>query len=104
MLETPHANAEVERMIKTIKRLIKMSIDPYLTSLDYRDIPETLEKSTADILMGRRLHTTIPLNPGKSVLKVANQKDVRRNNRVAREKAKRNFDRRHTAKGLPQLR
>lgn len=100
----PQANGEVERMVQTIKSLIKKSSDPYLALLDYRDTPGPLGKSPAELLMGRRLRTTIPLHPSKLEPKIVNQNRVRQKDRAARAKQKQNFDRRHAARGLPPLR
>ncbi|XP_072146220.1 uncharacterized protein [Dermacentor andersoni] len=63
----PQANGEVERMVQTIKRLIVKAKDPYLSLLAYRDTPGPLGKSPAELLMGRRLRTTVPVPP-KSLL------------------------------------
>lgn len=50
-------------MVQTIKRLILKSKDPYLALLAYRATPGILGPSPAEILMGRRLRTRVPMAP-----------------------------------------
>nr|XP_037284967.1 uncharacterized protein K02A2.6-like [Rhipicephalus microplus] len=59
----PQANGEVERMVQTIRRLILKFKDSYLALLAYRTTPGVLGCSPAEILMGRRLRTTVPMAP-----------------------------------------
>uniref|UniRef100_A0A087XQP2 Uncharacterized protein n=1 Tax=Poecilia formosa TaxID=48698 RepID=A0A087XQP2_POEFO len=52
-------NKEAERAVKTIKNLLKKAADPYLALLTYRATPLN-GYSPAELLMGRRLCTTVP--------------------------------------------
>ena len=58
----PQSNGQAERTVKTVKRMLKQSTDPYLATLNYRAIPSPWCKlSPAELLMGRRLRTQVPL-------------------------------------------
>lgn len=100
----PQANGEVERMVKTIKTLIIKARDPYISLLAYRDTPGPLGKSPAELLMGRRLRTTLPLHPRSLLPRELNLNKVRGRDQAFREKQRRQFNRRHAARELPPLR
>ena len=61
----PQGNGLVERTVQTVKALLKKSLfakeDYHLALLAYRSTPhETTSISPAQLLMGRRLRTTLP--------------------------------------------
>ena len=57
----PHANGEAERTIQTVKNLWRKNDDKYLALLDYRKTPlPGIERSPAQLLMGRRLKNELP--------------------------------------------
>lgn len=63
------SNGEVERMVRTVKDLLRKARDPYLALLAYRDTPGVNGVSPAQLLMGRRLQSRVPktsqqLEPG----------------------------------------
>ena len=56
----PQSNGEVERAVKTPKNLIIKAKDPYLAVLSYRSTPLDNGYTLAELLMGRKLRSTIP--------------------------------------------
>lgn len=57
----PQSNGQTERMVQTIKNLLKKSNDPYLALLEYRNTQiDGVGLSPAQMFLGRRLKTTIP--------------------------------------------
>ncbi|XP_072145455.1 uncharacterized protein [Dermacentor andersoni] len=76
---------------------------PRTATLTYRDTPGPLGKTPAELLMGRRLRTTLPLHPNRLVPKTPNLKEVRKKDAVVREKQRQNYDRRHAARHLVPL-
>ena len=58
----PQSNGQAERTVRTVKKMLKQSTDPYLAILNYRATPLPWCKlSPAELLMGRRLKTQVPL-------------------------------------------
>ena len=56
----PQANGEAVRAVRTIKGLLKKNADPYLALLMYRSSPLQNGLSPSELLMGRKLKTTLP--------------------------------------------
>ncbi|XP_015772962.1 PREDICTED: uncharacterized protein LOC107351183 [Acropora digitifera] len=57
----PQANGEAERAVQTIESLFKKAQDPFKALLNYRNTPlEGTGLLPAQLLMGRRLKTTLP--------------------------------------------
>ena len=61
----PSSNGLVERAVQTIKNIITKSIvggtDPFLGLTAYRSTPIDNHKTPADLLMGRKLKTDLPI-------------------------------------------
>ncbi|KAM4556298.1 uncharacterized protein V3H82_016183 [Fundulus diaphanus] len=59
------SNGEAERAVKTMKSLLKKNTDPYKALLAYRLTPLNQGPSPAELLMGRRLRSPLPLSPSQ---------------------------------------
>ena len=58
-LRFPQSNGQVERMVQTIKKLLKHSVDSHLAVLSYRATPMLwCGLSPSELCMGRRIRTT----------------------------------------------
>lgn len=59
----PQSNGEAERPVRTIKCLLKKSSDPYFALMADRATPLANGYSPTELLMGRRIRTTVPVIP-----------------------------------------
>ena len=58
----PQSNGQAERAVQMIKNLLKKSDDLYTSLLSYRATPLSwCDLSPAELSMGRRLRTSVPL-------------------------------------------
>ncbi|XP_037568164.1 uncharacterized protein K02A2.6-like [Dermacentor silvarum] len=99
----PHSNGEVERMVRTVKDLLRKEDDPYLALLVYRHTPGVNGVSPAQLLMGRRLQTRVPktsrqLEPAWPASVPFTRRDQDNQRRQAS-----NVNRRHAARALRPL-
>lgn len=99
----PQANGEIERMVKTIKSFVKKSADAYLALLNYCNTPGPTGLSPAQLLMGRRLRSRLPMYPDQLKPRTFNQSAWKRKDQKQRQRQKRNYDRRHRARPLAPL-
>ncbi|GBO34013.1 Transposon Ty3-I Gag-Pol polyprotein [Araneus ventricosus] len=77
------SNGLIEAAVKTVKARIKKSRDPYLALMAYRATPLENGFSPSELLMGRRINTTLPvaktqLQPYSVNKKVLEAKEERR--------------------------
>ena len=57
----PQSNGLAERMVRTMKELLKKSEDPYLALLNYRTTPfPWCNLSPAELMMGRQIQNNMP--------------------------------------------
>lgn len=99
----PQGNSEAERAVQTVKRLIRNSTDPYLALLAYRATPLNNGSSTAELLMGRKLRTTLPENPRNFYPKWPDLERVRQVEEQYHQNQKFNYDKARRARPLSQL-
>ena len=59
----PQGNGATERAVRTVKNLLVKSEDPYIALISYRSTPLENGYSPAELLMGRKLRTIIPMIP-----------------------------------------
>ncbi|XP_062594195.1 uncharacterized protein K02A2.6-like [Saccostrea cucullata] len=58
----PKSNGQAERMVQTVKRLLKKNTDPYKALMDYRNTEiQGLGQSPSQMFLGRRLKTNLPI-------------------------------------------
>ena len=99
----PKSNGEAERAVKTAKELLKQD-DIFLALLTYRSTPiPDLGASPAELAFGRRLQTTLPSLPGTLTPRTVNQETLRERDAAFKQKQKRNYDRHHGVRPLPEL-
>ncbi|XP_051905587.1 uncharacterized protein K02A2.6-like [Hippocampus zosterae] len=99
----PQGNAEAERAVQTVKGLLKKADDPYLALLAYRATPLENGYSPAQLLMGRRLRTTVPVLPALLDPAVPDRDAVVRSEREKRTKDAQRYNMRHRAQNLVRL-
>ena len=99
----PQGNGEAERAVGTVKGLLKKAEDPYKALLAYRASPLQSGYSPSELLMCRKLRTTLPctrqqLAPTLPDTSVFQARDARLKNRQ-----KTNFDQRRGVRELSPL-
>ena len=100
----PQSNGEAERGVQTVKSLLKKTEDPYLALLAYRSTPiSPTGHSPAELLMNRKLRTTLPILPQDLKPQVPDYSKLQSSVKQQRKKQKQNFDSRHTAHTLTFL-
>ena len=99
----PEGNGEAERSVQTIKNLLKKAEDPYRALLAYRSTPLEVGYSPAELLMSRKLRTTLPLSREQRIPAVPDHALVASRDERAKNRQKKNFNARRGAKDLPEL-
>ena len=97
----PQANGEVERAVETVKALLKKGADPYQALLNYRNTPlEGTHLSPAQLLMGRRLKTSLPTTT--ALLRPPGSSEIKHIWEKRKEKEKQQYDK-HCGRELAPL-
>lgn len=96
----PRGNGAAERTVQTVKRLLKKEPDPYLAMLAYRSSPHLGGYSPAELLMGRKLRTTVVSHPDVLDPKLPDHDVFRAKNDVYKERMKANHDDAHKTRAL----
>ena len=100
----PQSNGQVERTVKTVKKLLSDSNDPCLSLLAYRATPlPWCGYSPAELLMGRMIRSDLPQTQEALVPNWPYLSDFRKRNKEFKQKQKQDFDHRHRVKELPSL-
>ena len=92
--EKIQGNSVAERGVQTIKNILSKEDDPYLGLLAYRSTPLSFGISPAELLMGRRLNTTVPEIP--KGLRRINQPKFIKFNKENKENNKKYRDNKYT--------
>lgn len=99
----PRSNGEAERAVQTIKSLLKKEGDPYLALLSYRATPLQSGFSPSELLMSRKLRTTLPITREQLTPKVPSPCIVQEKDKSCKVRQQINYDRYHAVKELPPL-
>lgn len=99
----PQANGEAERAVQTVKNFLARADDPYLALLNYRATPLQCGFSPAELSMGRRLRTRVPIVPTSLTPEWPKLSAMKEANASQKEVQKEYFDKRHRATELPAL-
>ena len=96
----PQANGEADRAVQTIKGLLKKAADPYLAMLVYRSTPLALGYTPSELLMCRKLRTTVPISRELRKPSVPNYRDIVERDMKEKQRQAKNYDTRHGARAL----
>ena len=96
----PQLNGEAERAVQTAKALLKKASDPYIALLTYRSTPLQSGHSPAELLMGRKLRSTLPILPTQLKSSWKALRGFRIKNKHIMAQQKRNFDKRHRVRAF----
>ncbi|KAM7281966.1 uncharacterized protein ISCGN_002124 [Ixodes scapularis] len=97
------SNGMAEAAVKIIKRSLSKTEDPYETLMIYRSTPLPNGYSPIELLMGRRIRTTVPIATQLLEPKLPDQKELRHYEQENRNRQKQYFDRRHGVRQLDPL-
>jgi len=86
-----------------VKNLLKRTSDPYKALMAYRATPLESGLNPAELLMGRKIRTRIPTSPSNLNLSWPYLEQFTENDSSLKGRQKRDFDKRHSAKTLPEL-
>ena len=99
----PISNGEAERAVQTAKKILSTD-DPYIALLAYRSTTHSSTGfSPAELCMGRKIRTTLPVLSENLLPVVPDLKVVKSNDYDAKLKYKHYYDKRHGVRNLPEL-
>ena len=99
----PQANGESERALQIAKRILRQD-DPALALMIYRSTPVApTGKSPSELMLGRRIRTTLPAVARQFRYRPPDQQMVESSDAHAKDEYARQYNKRHGAKDLPQL-
>ncbi|UYV70961.1 hypothetical protein LAZ67_8001260, partial [Cordylochernes scorpioides] len=99
----PQSNGFIEAIIKKIKQSFKKEEDCYLTLQAHRTIPLESGYSPAELLMGRRLRTSVPAIESSLMSRYLDSKALQEREKRRVINQKRLYDKRHDVHSLPPL-
>jgi transposase InsO family protein len=101
----PQSNGEAECAVQTAKNILKKNEDPYLGLLAYRSTPLHNGLSPSQLLMGRRLRTTLPTTWGslQKQVNAAQTLEAQQRENDYRQNMQEDFNRRHRTVALSPL-
>ncbi|UYV68125.1 K02A2.6-like, partial [Cordylochernes scorpioides] len=99
----PQSNGMAEAGVKIAKLILKKNQDPSLGLLEYRSTPLENGYSPAELLMGRKLRTTLPIAPENLNPKLVDSQTLKRKEGKRRKDMKSRYDRRCGATDMEEL-
>ena len=96
----PQSIGEAERAVKTIKDLLKKVGDPYMALVSYRTTPLQTSYSPSQLLMGRKLRTSIPTTHDQLVPKLPDPVELRERDMREKRRQEKTLKNRHQAREL----
>ncbi|UYV68869.1 K02A2.6-like, partial [Cordylochernes scorpioides] len=99
----PQSNGMAEAGVKIAKLILKKNQDPSLGLLEYRSTPLENGYSPAELLMGRKLRTTLPIAPENLNPKLVDSQTLKRMEGRRRKDMKSRYDRRCGATDMEEL-
>ena len=100
----PQSNGTAERAVKTVKSMFEKNEDQYMALLILRSTPLENGFSPAELLMNRKVRTTLPMTEAQLLPSIPDREIVRQREEQSKQKMKKNFDKRHKVVTLPSLR
>ena len=99
----PQANGQAESAVKVAKRILAQN--DHVTALQvYRATPiKSTGYSPAELMLGRKIRTTLPCIASNFEPTTPDHELVKENDSKIKAQAKRNFDKHHGARELPEL-
>ncbi|UYV63145.1 hypothetical protein LAZ67_2003289 [Cordylochernes scorpioides] len=97
------SNGMAEAGVKIAKLILKKNQDPSLGLLEYRSTPLENGYSPAELLMGRKLRTTLPIAPENLNPKLVDSQTLKRKEGRRRKDMKSRYDRRCGATDMEEL-
>ena len=100
----PRSNGLAERTVKTVKAMLEKSTDPHLALLSYRSTELSwCNLSPAQLLMGRRIRSTVPEISKNFLPEWTYLKRFREQERQYKEQQVKYHDKRHRARPLADI-
>lgn len=99
----PRSNGEAERAVRTVKSLLMKEGDFHKALLAYRATPLAHGNSPAQLLMGRRIRTPVPVSLEQLRPQWPDLKRFREKDAAMKAQQKHTFNQRHRTRTLPPL-
>lgn len=99
----PRSNGEAERAVRTVKSLLVKEGDFHKALLAYRATPLAHGSSPAQLLMGRRIRTPVPISSEQLQPQWPDLERFREKDTVLKLQQQQTFNRRHRTQTLPPL-
>ena len=99
----PQSNGFAENAVKIVKNLLTKNSDPYKALLEYRATPLANGYSPGELLMGRRLRSTLPMDPTRLIPTTVDIPALKGKENSRRDRQQLDFNRRHGVISKPDL-